>query len=75
MSDPVSPMLLLVHNTVGPVVMLFLHVTNVFTLIAPLLPCTPACGEATSRIYQVSQMSSLTATKRPACRFVPRPIP
>ena len=46
-----------------------------FTLMAPLLPCTPACGEATSRICQVSQMSSLTATMRPACRFVPRPIP
>ena len=30
---------------------------DVLILMAPLLPCTPACGEATSRICQVSQMS------------------
>ena len=46
----------------------------VLILIAPPLPCTLATREATSRICQNSQRSSLTATMSPACRFVPDPF-
>ena len=45
--------------------------TSTFLPLWHLSCRAPASGEATSRIPQVSQKSSLTATMRPACRFYP----